>query len=299
MSQIFDALNQSATERADNGVREFAAAKELLQVVERKTASPAMLEERPAEPVSQGQPREFPSARVVLPANSKFACFGEPESLAAEKFRFLATRLRHLQQKRSIKRLVVTSSVAGEGKSMVAANLACALAGGKQKVLLVEGDIRRPSLARQLGLEDLPGLSQVLQSGSDCLNSTYRLDNSDLCVLLAGNAHSNPLEFMDSTKLSALIDRVSPGFDWVVIDTPPVLPLADTSIWARIADAVVLVTRPGVTSKKQLQRTLEAIEQSKLLGAILNASTETTSNHYYYHYSPRSGAVPASTSKAK
>jgi capsular exopolysaccharide synthesis family protein len=299
MSQIFDALNQSATERTGNGLREFSAAKELLQVVERKTASPAVLEEPPAAPDSQDTPRQFSSASVVLPANSKFVCFGEPECLAAEKFRFLATRLRHLQQKRSLKRLVVTSSVTGEGKSMVAANLACALDGGKQQVLLVEGDIRRPSLARQLGLEALPGLSQVLRSADDCLDNTYRLDNSGLCVLLAGKAHSNPLEFMDSAKLSKLMDRVSPGFDWVIIDSPPVLPLADTSIWTRLADAVLMVTRPGVTSKQQLQRTLEAIEQSKLLGAILNASTETTTNHYYYHYSPRAGALSASSSAAK
>ncbi len=83
------------------------------------------------------------------------------------------------------------------------------------------------------------------------------------------------------------MDRISSGFDWVVIDSPPVLPLADTSIWMRLADAILLVTRPGVTTKSQLQRGLEAIEQSKLLGAVLNASTEATTNHYYYHYAAR------------
>jgi capsular exopolysaccharide synthesis family protein len=299
MSQIFDALNQSTTERTGNGSREFSAAKELLQVVERKAVSPALLEELSPAPVSRDTPRQFSMVKAVLPEHSKFVCFGDPKSLAAEKFRFLATRLRHLQQKRSLRSLVVTSSVAGEGKSMVAANLASALAGGKQRVLLVEGDIRRPSLARQLGLEELPGLSQVLRFGEDSLNHIYSLEDSGLCVLLAGEAHSNPLEFMDSAKLSVLMDRITPGFDWVVIDSPPVLPLADTSIWARLADAILLVTRPGVTSKQQLQRTFEAIEQSKLLGSILNASTETTTNHYYYHYTPRPNAVAALSATAK
>ncbi len=72
-----------------------------------------------------------------------------------------------------------------------------------------------------------------------------------------------------------MMDRISSGFDWVVIDSPPVLPLADTSMWMRLADAILLVMRPGVTSKKQLQRSFEAIEQSKLIGSVLNASSET------------------------
>jgi capsular exopolysaccharide synthesis family protein len=299
MSQIFDALHQSATERTGNGSRDFSAAKELLQVVERKSAATALLDEPTSAPAVGEAARSFPTAAVVLPPHSKFLCFGEIESLAAEKFRFLATRLRHLQQKRSIKRLLITSSVSGEGKSMVAANLSCALAAGKQRVLLVEGDIRRPSLAHQLGLEQLPGLSQLLRSGKDDANNIYTLEPSGLCVVLAGEAHSNPLEFMDPAKLAALMDGISIGFDWIVIDSPPVLPLADTSIWTRLADAILLVTRPGVTSKRQLQRTIEAVEQSKYLGSVLNASSETTANHYYYHYTPRSSASAASSTIAK
>jgi capsular exopolysaccharide synthesis family protein len=189
-----------------------------------------------------------------------------------------------MQQKRTLRRLVVTSSVPGEGKSMVAANLACALALGKQEVLLLEGDLRRPSLGQQMGLCDLPGLSQSLCEDTESDN-IFRLDDRALCVLLAGGNHSNPLEFMDGNKLSALVDRVGNNFDWVVIDCPPVLPLADTSIWMRLADAILLVARPGVTPKKQLQSSIEAIEQSKLLGTVVNASTETTTNHYYYQYS--------------
>jgi capsular exopolysaccharide synthesis family protein len=297
MSQIFDALHQSATER--DGSRDFSAAKELLQVVERKSSGAAMLADPPATNAVRDSLRPFPMANVMLPAHSKFVCFGQTESLAAEKFRFLSTRLRHLQQKRSLKRLLITSSVVGEGKSMVAANLACALAAGKQQVLLVEGDIRRPSLASQLGLEDLSGLSQLLRGESDGPNNIYALENSGLCVLLAGAAHSNPLEFMDPAKLAALMDRISVGFDWVIIDSPPVLPLADTSIWTRMADAILLVTRPGVTSKRQLQRTIEALEQSKLLGSVLNASGETTTNQYYYHYTPRAGALAVANPSAK
>jgi capsular exopolysaccharide synthesis family protein len=291
MSQIFDALHQSATDRSGNGSREFSAAKELLQVVERKVAgATAVLEPPPANHAAEPV-RTYPLATVDLAAHSKFVSFDQKDSLAAEKFRFLATRLRHMQQKRSLRRLVVTSSVPGEGKSMVAANLACALALGKQEVLLLEGDLRRPSLGPQMGLRDLPGISHSLCGDEESTN-IYRLEGKNLCVLLAGGAHNKPLEFMDGNKLSALMDRITKNFDWVVIDSPPVLPLADTSIWMRLGDAILLVARPGVTPKRQLQSSIEAIDQSKLLGTVVNASTETTTNHYYYQYASGSVRVP-------
>ena len=233
--------------------------------------------------------------KVTLPVQSRFVCFGQTDTLAAEKFRFLATRLRHLQQKHALKRLVITSSVPGEGKSMVAANLACALATGKQQVLLLEGDLRRPSLGRQLGLQELPGMSQMLQGIGDREN-IYRLEGSGLSVLLAGDVHNNPLEFMEAGKLAGLMDRVTQRLRLGRDRLPPVLPLADTSIWIRLSDSILMVTRPGVTSKRQLQRGFEAIEQSKLLGTVLNASTEATTNHYYYHYSSRPAGLKASKS---
>ena len=300
MSQIFDALHQSATEKPGNGLRDVSAAKELLQVVERKAVTSAVMVPAESSPVSVDSTQQFPTVKASVPDSGKLVCFTQNDSLAAEKFRFLATRLRHLQQKRSLKRLVITSSVTGEGKSIVAANLACALAAGKQQVLLVEGDLRRPSLAHQFGLQDLHGLSQMLHKTNGDANHIYRLEGLQLCVLLAGDIHSSPVEFMETSSLSTLMDRISTAFDWVVIDSPPVEPLADTSIWMRMADGVLLVTRPGVTSKRQLQRSFEAIEQTKLLGTVLNASTETATNHYYHHYANnRTGGLQVTSSTAK
>jgi len=287
MSQIFDALHESQKERAGSDSRDFSAARELLEVVEHKNASSAALVQQPRRPLEQ-----FPTATVTLSPESKLVCFTQNDSLAAEKFRFLAIRLRHLQQKRAMKRIVVTSPGMGEGKSMIAGNLACALGGAKQQqVLLVEGDLRRPCLSQHLGLAGLAGLSQLLENGSESPHNVYRLEDPGFYILPAGSSQTNPLELMQSGKLPVLMDRLSAAFDWIVIDSPPVLPLADTSIWMRLADAVILVTRPGVTAKRQLQRTLETIEPSKLLGAVLNASSEATSNHYYYHYTARSSSA--------
>ena len=299
MSQIFDALHQSQGERSGKAPRSFSTAKELLLAVEQKTEPHANDEGPAGHLVSREHLLQFPAAQVSLPAHSRFVCFSNTDSLAAEKFRFLATRLRHLQQKRTLKRIVITSSVPAEGKSMVAANLACALAGGKQHILLVEGDLRRPSLAKQLGLGETPGLSELLQGASDRFNNILHLENQGFCVLTAGNIHTSAPELMEAGRLALCMDSVTAGFDWVVIDSPPMLPLADTTIWMRLADAIMLVTRPGVTTKSQLQRSLETIEQSKLLGAVLNASTEATASKYYYHYSRKSAAIPIESSVAK
>jgi capsular exopolysaccharide synthesis family protein len=296
MSQIFDALRQTETDRS--GV-ELSAAKDLLEVVERNVGQPPPLSGHSKTDLALDPYRQFQSARVLLSPENKFVCVTDMESLAAEKFRFLGIRLRYLQQKRRLKCMVVTSCVAGEGKSTVAGNLACALAGSKQqKVLLLEGDLRRPSLAQQLGLEALPGLSELLESSSDLPTNVYRLESLALWILPAGKPSLNPLEILQMGKLSALMDRLEAVFDWIVIDSPPVLPLADTSIWMRRADGILFVTRPGTTAKRQLQRSLEAIEQSKLLGAVLNGSKEAVANNYYY-YSARSAAPRTPSLPAK
>lgn len=287
MSQIFDALQRSETERT--GI-EVSAVTELLEVADRNAAQFSSGSDLPTGDSAVVQSREFPTAQAVVSPQNKLVCLRDEDGLAAEKFRFLAVRLRHLQQKRVIKRILVTSSVAGEGKSTVVGNLACALARNKQRVLLLEGDLRRPSVSQQLGLDRLPGLAELLESNGNRngnhSSNAYRLESLGFWILPAGHAPRNPLEFLQPAKLAALMDEMASAFDWIVIDSPPVLPLADTSVWMRLADAVLLVIRPGTTAKKQLQRCLEAIEPPKLLGAVLNGSKEATANnYYYYHYS--------------
>jgi len=207
------------------------------------------------------------------------------EGLVAEKFRYLGVRLRHIQQKHPFKRLLITSSVPEEGKSTIAANLACTLARRQQqKVLLLDGDLRRPTLERQFGLGKLPGLCELLEVGSSTGMNICQLDSLGCYILPAGDLPTDPLALLQSEKLPVLMDLLSSWFDWIVIDSPPVLPLGDTSVWMRLAEAILLVTRPGKTSKRQLQQCIEVIEQPKLLGALVNGSTEATSSRYYYYH---------------
>ena len=229
---------------------------------------------------------EFPSLPINMTPESKLVALAKEESLGAEKFRYLAVRLRQLRQTRAIKKILITSSIPQEGKSTVSANLACTLARRKQhKTLLLEGDLRRPTIAQRFGLGPVPGLSEWLRGETETMN-IYRLQDLGLWVFPAGSAPENALELMQSGRLPALMEQLTEWFDWIVIDSPPVLPLADTSIWARLADGVLLVTRKDVTEKKQLQRGLETIEKSKLLGAVVNGSTDTAHSDYYQRYAP-------------
>lgn len=301
MSYIFDALQRSEAERAGTqpSLTEstLAVATELLEHAERKRrVSTSTVVDRPdaAEFLNQ-----FPSLPVSLLPNSRLVAIGEEESLGAEKFRFLAVRLRQLRQSRTMKKVLITSTIPQEGKSTVAANLACTLARRKpHKTLLLEGDLRRPTVAQKFGLGHVPGLSEWLRGESESMN-IYRLEALGLWVLPAGSAPENPLELMQSGKLSPLMDQLTAWFDWIVIDSPPVLPLADTSLWARLADGILLVTRKNVTEKQQLLRGLEALERSKLLGALVNGSTDAAHSDYYQRYGPAVSSPGAVTQSGK
>ena len=302
MSHIFDALQRSEAERAGRepagkGSPGFSLATELLETVERerrgvRLVDTVLVDTVPADNELANQARaaqpnsldQFPSLPVSILPHSRLVSVGEEESLGAEKFRFLAVRLRQMRQSRPLKKVLITSTIPQEGKSTVAANLACTLARRKQhKTLLLEGDLRRPTVAQKFGLGKVPGLSEWLRGESESMN-VYRLEALGLWVLPAGSAPENPLELMQSGKLSPLMEQLSAWFDWIVIDSPPVLPLADTSMWARMADGILLVTRRSITEKKQLQRGLEALEPAKLLGALVNSSTDAAHSDYYQRY---------------
>src|SRR5580698_977643 len=301
MSRIFEALQRSESERSGVATAPPALATELLQAVEREASGPASKDlpanelAPPAFPENEyaendftnNDLSQFQSVPVSLPQDSKLICLTAPESFGAEKFRFLGVRLRQLQHSRPLKKLLITSTIPEEGKSTVSANLATILARRQQpKILLLEGDLRRPSLSKQFGLGSLPGLSEWLKGEPRAIQDIYRLEGLNLWFLPAGRPPENPLELMQSGRLSALLNQLSAWFDWIVIDSPPILPLADTSVWARLADGILLVTREGTTKRRSLQSGLQALEKSKLLGAVVNSSASTDHTNYYYRYGP-------------
>jgi len=319
MSHIFDAIQRSEDERAELDSPVPSEATELLLRAERRAAlkwENAALRgaaeavetfvkpetPKPETPAPHKVPAEalapvaapstdgisdvfsqFQKLDVALTPQNRLVCYTDEESLAAEAFRLLGVRLQHLRRDRSLRKILITSSIPQEGKSMVAANLACTLARRtQQKVVLLEGDLRRPSLSQEFGLGRHPGLCECLQDERTLAKSIYRLEGPGLWIMPAGSSHGNALELLQSTRLAALMEQLTAWFDWVIIDSPPVLPLADTSVWARAADGILLVTRQGVTEKRHLQRAIEALEKKKLIGALLNSSQSASRSDYYY-----------------
>jgi capsular exopolysaccharide synthesis family protein len=216
--------------------------------------------------------------------------------MAAEKFRVLGLKLRHMREKRKLKRIVITSSIPEEGKSLVAANLA--LNQSRSKVLntvLVDGDLRRPELASRFGFHrNLAGLSEVLRGERQLSEVVYKLEGSGLWFLPAGMTPENPIELMQSGRLQQLLEQLETFFDWIIIDTPPVRPLADTPLWMKLVEGVLLVTREGVCEKKQLERALEVIDRSTMLGVIVNSCSANEQKYYYARYgTPASDDEPS------
>jgi Mrp family chromosome partitioning ATPase len=129
-------------------------------------------------------------------------------------------------------------------------------------------------------------MCECLQGERDLVKSIYHLEGPGLWFLPSGSAPKNPLELLQSAKMSAMMDSLTAWFDWIIIDSPPVMPLADTSLWMRLADGVLLVVRQGITEKRQLERGLEALEAKKMIGALLNGSKRRKESDYYYNKVP-------------
>jgi capsular exopolysaccharide synthesis family protein len=238
---------------------------------------------------SAGRPEIFTQGsrplKISVPAHGRLVSVSDRDSPAAEAFRLLAVRLRHLRRDRPLQKLLITSSSPQEGKSTCSANLACSLAlRAQQRVLLLEGDIRRPSLS-QIFASPRPGICEWLREERQLAETIYYLEGPGLWFMPAGSSPSNPLELLQSGRPAMLLDQLAELFDWIIIDSPPVLPLADTSVWSRQADGILLVVRQGRTEKRKLKRAMDAVESQKLIGALLNSSTSAPDTDYYY--SPR------------
>ena len=299
MSRIFEALQRSESEKSGGALPlESVLATELLESVERDSPEPILNVAPAPAPVVPPELGHFQSVPVAIAPESRLISLFDKESLAAEKFRFLGVRLRQLQQARPFKKLLITSTLPEEGKSLVAANLAATLARRKQqKVLLLEGDLRRPVLSRQFGHPHIPGITEWLYEGAGPINSIYYLDSPGFWFLPAGRPPENPLELMQTGKLSSLLVQLTASFDWIIIDSPPLLPLADTSVWAKFSDGVLLVVREGKTEKRQLQRGLTALDRSNLLGVVVNGFTGTDNKNYYARYSLGAAGSVSGTAK--
>jgi capsular exopolysaccharide synthesis family protein len=192
-------------------------------------------------------------------------------SVVAEEFRQLRTNLDFVDVDKPPRVIVVSSSVAGEGKTTVAVNLAHSLAAAGRTVALVEADLRRPRVTQYLGLVGGVGLTNVLNGSADLDEVLQPVGDGSLVVLASGLTPPNPSELLASDQMRAIIERLSAQFDMVLLDAPPLLAVADTSSLVRIADGTLLCTRWGSTRREELRLSTETLARvgARVFGVVL------------------------------
>jgi capsular exopolysaccharide synthesis family protein len=172
----------------------------------------------------------------------------------------------------------------GEGKTLVATNLAVTMAVHNQRTLLVDGDLRHASAGRIFNLTGRPGIVDWWEGKSLIENTLYKSDQLPLWILPAAEHNDSDVRLLQSSDLQQLIATLSESFDWIIIDSPPLTPFADAASWTVLTDAVVLVARRGVTPQKILRRALKTIDITKVIATVFNDAEVNDEQHYYNHY---------------
>lgn len=208
-----------------------------------------------------------------------------PQSIAAEQYRLLRTRVTRAENGRPCRTIIVTSPSKGDGKSLTAANLALTMAQDpQQRVLLLDADLRRPSIHRLFGISETPGLSDVLMGGAALEEALVMVPDHRLTLLPSGLVPTHPAELLGSSGMRRVLDTLRTRFDRVLIDMPPVAPLADVAVASPMADGVLMIVRAGVTPKPAIERALAAFDGVKVLGLVLNDAGASAASYQYAGY---------------
>ncbi|MFJ5759278.1 CpsD/CapB family tyrosine-protein kinase [Neobacillus sp. NPDC093182] len=218
-----------------------------------------------------------PSRKLIANLDSK--------SPISEQYRTIRTNIQYSSVDKEIKTLMVTSSGPAEGKSTTVANLAVVFAQLGKKVLLVDADLRKPTVHRTFGVNNLFGFTTVLTKQATLGSAVLETEEKDLYILTSGPVPPNPAELLSSKSMEQFMEEAKEQFDYVLFDTPPLLAVADPQILANKVDGSIYVVYSGKTEIDQAKKAKELLEnaQSKLVGVVLNHK-ELKNNEYYYYY---------------
>ena len=208
----------------------------------------------------------------------------KPKSIEAEAYRSLRTNIQYSSFDKKYQTLVVTSANPGEGKSTVSGNLALVLAQGESKVLLVDCDMRRPSVHKKFRISNTYGISDLLV-GNKKMESVAHKYNDNLTIVPSGKIPPNPAEMLGSKAMTAFLEEMKKHFDYIVLDTPPLQAVADAQILSTKVDGSLIVVRAGVTKKDAVHNAVSIINKvnGTIIGTVLNGADNSKEKYYYYY----------------
>ncbi len=213
-----------------------------------------------------------------------------PQEAPSEEFRILRTRLNHMQTSDNLRSIVITSPSPAEGKTFVALNLALAEAQLETPVLLMDLDLRRPTVHDLLQIRRAPGFSDFVLGQAPLDACLRRIEGSNLYVMPAGTLARNPLELLNMRQVRVLLDNLRKVFGWVIMDTPPLLFSADANLMATLTDGTILVVRIGSTTYDNVVRAMQSLCENNVLGIVANGARAGELYSKYTYYYQRTGA---------
>jgi capsular exopolysaccharide synthesis family protein len=195
--------------------------------------------------------------------------------MVVEQYRRLAATLHQVQLERGAKIVMIASANSGEGKTLTAANLALTLSESyRRRVLLIDADLRRPQMHHVFRVPSVSGLNEGLKAAEDQRLPVVQL-SPRLVLLPAGRPDPDPMGVLTSERMRRVITDAAAAFDWVILDTPPIVLLPDTNLLAAMVDLAVLVVAAGRTPHKMVMRALDILDRERVLGVVLNGTEET------------------------
>ncbi len=232
-----------------------------------------------------------PDPNVIVFENSN------PFYPGAEQFRTLRSRLYRMRESQPLQTILITSAIPAEGKTVVSSNLAYALVRQRGcRVLLIDADLRSPRVHLLLGAPAAPGLADYLQNTATEFEVTHKGTEDGFCFIPAGNHVTHPSELISSDRMKQFLELVKPAFDWIIIDSPPALPVADASVLGGLVDGVLFVVRANATPAEVSQKACKELRDAHILGVVLNTAEESAGYNSYNTNSPY-GLPPAERKK--
>ncbi|MGN9134674.1 CpsD/CapB family tyrosine-protein kinase [Clostridium sp. HCP1S3_B4] len=209
----------------------------------------------------------------------------KPKSIAAEAYRTLRTNIQYSSFDEEIRTIVVTSSEPGEGKSTTAGNIAISFAQAAKKTVIIDCDLRKPSLHKKFKISNIGGLSDIL-IGKEKIDDVIHHFNEELDVITSGKLPPNPAEMLGSRTMERLLVALKERYDIIILDTAPLQAVTDAQILSTKSDGIILVVRAHATKRESVIQAKGLIEKvgGKILGTVLNGVENTRGKYYYYYY---------------